>query len=290
MTLRFIKQFFFLFCVVFLLVNCSTPNKQNVYSRHALGYSFKLLAFNSDTSIYNPGVMAHVKAVFKTQNDSVFYDSENDLKGNYFVEIDSTKKDNFLKHCISLASEGDSVITLIKTEMFFKQQFNSPVPDFCKSDSVVKIYFKVTRVYRPDEFENVAKGLNQTEMQLIEAFYGSAKLFENARDEMGFFWVERPDSLEKLEKVKLGDLITLSYEGSFLNGRVVDLSPPGFQFTYGTPDQVLKGLNYVIGRLKIGQTSKIILPSQLAFGQNGSSNGSIPPFTPMMYKITISKQ
>jgi FKBP-type peptidyl-prolyl cis-trans isomerase len=57
---------------------------------------------------------------------------------------------------------------------------------------------------------------------------------------------------------------------------------------YGTPDQVLKGINYVIPRLKVGQSAKIILPSRLAFGEKGSSNGTVPPFTPLLYEITLN--
>jgi FKBP-type peptidyl-prolyl cis-trans isomerase len=70
----------------------------------------------------------------------------------------------------------------------------------------------------------------------------------------------------------------------------VDSSPQNFQINYGTPDQLIRGLNYAICKLKIGRFSKIILPSHLAFGENGSSNGSIPPFTPMLYKISVSKK
>jgi FKBP-type peptidyl-prolyl cis-trans isomerase len=67
----------------------------------------------------------------------------------------------------------------------------------------------------------------------------------------------------------------------------LEKSPANFEFTYGSPEQVLKGLNYVIGKLKFSQSVKIILPSRLAFGENGSSNGVVPPYTPLIYEVKV---
>lgn len=87
--------------------------------------------------------------------------------------------------------------------------------------------------------------------------------------------------------LKPGDLIAIAYQGEYLTGRFLEKSPEKFEFTVGTPDQLLKGLNYVITRLKLGENAKIILPSRLAFGENGSSNGMVPPYTPLVYELEI---
>lgn len=290
MTLRFTKILFpVLICLLFLLFeSCGNKRKEKGFTQHKLGYKYQLISFSNDSTAYKSGLIARVTACFKTQNDSVFYDTKNDLKGRFFVTVDSNKTDNFLKHRISLSMPGDSVCLLIKPDLFFEQQFASKVPNFCTGDSAVKVFFKVDQVYTEPEFEHLKNDITSNETQEIETFFGSVKDFELARDPSGFFWVEKPSPANNLPEIKQGNLISLKYEGGFLNGRIVDVSPENFQLTYGTPDQVLKGINYVIGRLKMGQTSKIILPSHLAFGQNGSSNGSIPPFTPMLYKITIT--
>ncbi|MGZ3885263.1 MAG: FKBP-type peptidyl-prolyl cis-trans isomerase [Bacteroidia bacterium] len=39
--------------------------------------------------------------------------------------------------------------------------------------------------------------------------------------------------------------------------------------------------------MKKGDFVKIILSSWLAFGETGSSNGTIPPFTPLLYEIKL---
>lgn len=285
---RLLRQFVFLLAIIVLLGSCSNRTKNN-YSYNVLGYWWQLLAFTGEKNTYQQGHIAWVNACFKTQNDSVFYDSEHDLRDRFFVRTDSLLKDNSLKHLISISAEGDSLCALITTDAFFKQQFNNTVPFFCRNDSIVKIFLKIKDVMSPEEFSKVEKQITNNELKEIEDFFGSAKDFELSRDSLGFYWVEKPVE-NGGEKVKMGDVILVNYEGAFLNGRVIDTSPKTFQLAYGTPDQLIKGLNNVISRLKIGQNSKIILPSHLAFGVKGSSNGSIPPYTPMVYKISITNK
>jgi FKBP-type peptidyl-prolyl cis-trans isomerase len=42
-----------------------------------------------------------------------------------------------------------------------------------------------------------------------------------------------------------------------------------------------------LASLKNGQTAEILLPSRLAFGEIGSSNGFVPPYTPLIYEVKI---
>ncbi|MGZ4099229.1 MAG: FKBP-type peptidyl-prolyl cis-trans isomerase [Bacteroidia bacterium] len=284
MMCRFIKLFTIGFAGL-LLTNCRPFHKQDTFTRKQ-DYWYKLLAFTTNNTHAKPGY-AWVDAVFKTQGDSVFYETRNEMQDRFFIKTDTLIKDNIFKRAISFSTEGDSVCVLIKPASFFKQQFKSEVPFFCKNDSSVKIFYKVKRILTSEEYNDIVKTITNKELHEIESYFNSAMDFELAKDSLGFYWVERPVGTGTTIAIA-GDQVTLSYEGGFLNGRVIDISPPGFTVNYGTPDQLLKGLNYVIGKLKKGQTTKIILPSQLAFGENGSSNGSVPPFTPMLYKISIT--
>jgi hypothetical protein len=231
--------------------------------------------------------MAWVSAAFKTQDDSLFYDTKNDLRDRFFVHTDTMYDANLFKTAISFSTEGDSLCILVNTATFFKEQFRSPVPLFARGDSVIRIYYKVKQLLTEAEYSRIVRENTTNELQEIESYFGSAERFEQSRDPLGFYWVERPEDTPG-GFVESGTTVSLSYSGGFLNGRIIDVSPVNFQIVYGTPDQLLKGLNYVISRLKIGQTTKIILPSQLAFGETGSSNGSVPPFTPMLYNISIN--
>ena len=41
--------------------------------------------------------------------------------------------------------------------------------------------------------------------------------------------------------------------------------------------------------MREGEKAKIIIPSQLAFGENGSSTGIVPPYTSVIYEVTMLK-
>lgn len=285
---RFFKQITFLLFFFFAFTFCENPTKKNSFTYNTSGYWHQLLSFNTDSLSNIPNSIYWISASFKNQKDSIFWDSYNNLNDNFFIDKDSAKSSNFLIKFASTLSELDSCLLLIKTKDFYSQQFNvSQIPFFSKTDSVVKINIKVKKIYRQQEFQNLQINLAQKEVQEIENYFSNVKDFELSKDSLGFYWIEKPIA-NTLPKIKFGDVISLSYTGCYLNGRVIDSSPKNFKITYGTPDQILKGLNYVISRLKLGQNAKIILPSRLAFGEKGSSNFMIPPFTPLVYTLKIN--
>jgi FKBP-type peptidyl-prolyl cis-trans isomerase FkpA len=270
-----------------VIPGCHSKKREKSFSYHPLGYYYQLISFESDSTLYEPRKVAWVTAIFKTQSDSIFWDSFNNLNDKFYLRIDSSEKNNFLKNYISKCSALDSACVLIRPHDFFRQQFKTDsIPFFSKKDSIVKINFKIKQVLSKEAFVKIRDNLQKKEMQQIEDFYGSGKDFEMAADPQGFYWIKKPEYLEHAV-VRPGDLVTISYNAHYLNGRFLEKSGNNFEFIYGTPDQVLKGLNYVIGRLKLGENAKIILPSRLAFGENGSSNGTVPPYTPLVYEIEL---
>jgi len=283
-------------CIV-ILISCSffyscnresqSKHYTNKFSVHPLGYYFRLLAFSSSSVCYQKGSIARVDAVFKNQSDSIFWDSRNNLSDLFFVKMDSNVKDNFLKFHISKSCPGDSLSLLIKTKDFFHQQFqNDTIPFFCKNDSVVEMNLKVRNLYSSKDFQKLCIDLQKQEVEEIDSFFKLNPKIKPTQDASGFYWITYP-AVSKSATVKIGELVTIAYRATFLNGRFLEKSNNNFEFIYGTPDQVLKGLNYVIGKLKLGQNTKILLPSRLAFAENGSSNGTVPPFTPLIYEIKI---
>jgi len=228
-----------------------------------------------------------VAATFKTQSDSVFWDSYNNLNDKYYLKNDSTEN-NFFKNYISKCSALDSGSVLVKTKDFYRQQFKSKaIPFFSQTDSVVCINFKVKQVYDKSEFVKIQHDLLEKEMAKIKRYFGTQEEMEAAKDPLGFYWIDHGrGSGDDLPKE--GDIVSIVYKGEFLNGRFLEKSNTEFEFIYGTPDQLLPGLNYVIRRLKLNENAKIILPSRLAFGENGSTNTTVPPFTPLVYEIKLT--
>ncbi len=276
------------FLIATALVSCSRSSaKKEGFSRDRSGYYYRLLAFNSDSVSYQPGRVAWLNASFSTQRDSVFWDSHNNLADAYFVGVDTFFTENAIKHFVSRSSEQDSACLLVPVDVFFRQQFRyNALPFFSKNDSVVKVNLKVKKFLRVKDYLLASNNLRQKEESDIEAFFGSTEAMEKATDPLGFYWIEKPENYTG-QTIHAGDMVTLNYEAFYLNGRFLEKSPDNFEIIYGTPDQLLKGLNYAISHLKVGDNAKIIVPSGLAFGKEGSSNGIVPPYTPLIYQISI---
>ena len=287
MMWRFIKTTLVLASLFRLIFSCAEKHKKTNFTKTKLGYWYRLLSFNSDSVCAPHSKIARVSATFKTQRDSVFWDSHNNVNDNFFMQLDSTATKNVFKRHVSLCCLLDSVCLLVPVRDFYAKQFQSDsIPFFSEGDSVVQINFKITELLSVKDFENKLFNFKKNEEQEIEDFFKSPTLLEAAIDPNGFYWLDRPAENDALP-ITSGDLVKISYQGHFLNGRFFEKSNEFFEFIYGTPDQLLKGLNYALASLKNGQTAKILLPSRLAFGEIGSSNGFVPPYTPLIYEVKI---
>ncbi len=285
--LKFCKLFFGVIFFILFFLSCGHKTK-SAYNFSENGYWYKLIAFEND-AVNNASNLTIIKLniSFKTQADSVFFDNYNNTNSILLLEARGKDELNFIsKQCLN-ANVGDSLELLIPCTIFYKQNFSSDkIPFFSAKDSVVKVNLKVLAFLSEQDYQNALLTNSNKEIQEITNFFGGEKKALEARDSVGFYWVEKPKS-DSQNNLKIGDTLSLTYKGGFLNGRIIDYSPTNFKLKVGTPDQLIKGLNLVISKLKLHQNAKIILPSRLAFGQNGNVFLNIPPFTPMLYEISI---
>jgi FKBP-type peptidyl-prolyl cis-trans isomerase FkpA len=89
------------------------------------------------------------------------------------------------------------------------------------------------------------------------------------------------------KKIESGATVTIKYTGYLLDGRKFDELESPLSFDLNAEGQLIKGLEIAIKRMKKGSKTKIILPSHLAFGEMGSSNGLIAPKSPVVYEVEL---
>ncbi len=89
-------------------------------------------------------------------------------------------------------------------------------------------------------------------------------------------------------RAALKEPLLLAWEGRRLeDGKVFDVQGeggPGFPWSPGTPDQVVRGIEVAVGLLREGQRGKFIFPSSFAFGNKGIP-GAVEPSTPVVYDV-----
>ena len=283
----------FLLLVIVLTISCSRDNKVNGYTRDESGYYYKLLAIGDGNESPLSESVVVMDAVMKTQSDSVFWDTKHDAANGLFVTLDADIINGSCKNHFLKMVEGDSVSFLIKPSVLFREYFDTIIPEFCTKDSLVKLDVRLNQIISKAEYQSLKRtstGQDEEEdteleeLQIIDCYLLQNYKYVKA-DVNGIYVLNKTST--NLEKVSSGKKVKVAYQGSFLDGRPIENTQQIIEFVYGTPDQLINGLNIVIGSLKKGETTKIIVPSRLAFGESGSSNGSIPPYTPLVYNITI---
>lgn len=271
------------------LMSCQKTETINGYSRDDHGFYYKLLAIGDGVKPPKNTSILCCDAVMKTLSDSVFWDTKHEAVNGLFIPMSSTHQlQGSCQSYFMKMVEGDSVSFLVKPSVFFKEYFNSPIPVFCKNDSLVKLDLKLRQIISNTQFEALKQQqIEDHELQELKKIDDYLKRNRKPLkpNPQGIYVLEKKET--HLEPVTDGEKIVIQFQGFYLDGRPIDRATQEMEVIYGTPDQLISGLNSMVGSLKKGESTKIIVPSRLAFGERGSSNGDIAPFTPILYNLKI---
>jgi FKBP-type peptidyl-prolyl cis-trans isomerase FklB len=80
----------------------------------------------------------------------------------------------------------------------------------------------------------------------------------------------------------------VNYKGTFIDGRVFDQSPPGKPISFPVGG-VIPGWTEALQLMHVGETWELTLPSNIAYGANGTPDGTIPPNTPLVFSVELLK-
>ncbi|MCK5822444.1 MAG: FKBP-type peptidyl-prolyl cis-trans isomerase [Bacteroidales bacterium] len=283
------KKFFLITLVLtFFFTSCDYFSKHTGFSKTETGIYYKLHIIGEEVNPAKSGNYVTVDLNYKTINDSSFFHEQRTFK--------ITKPDykGSIDECFLMLSKGDSSTFIIDADNFFTKTLKTSLPQFIANNSQMKVDIKMNDIrteeqYTTDkeEFLKWIEDFGDYEKTILKRFIDEQKVdVEPTKSGLYFFTVKKGDG----KKVKKGDLITIDYDGRFLNGKFFDSTKKRqqpFDFVYGSELQVIPGLEEAIGMMEQGEKAVVIIPSSLAFGDNGSSTGIIPPFTSLIYEIEI---
>jgi FKBP-type peptidyl-prolyl cis-trans isomerase FkpA len=285
------KRIFVLPIILFAFVySCNLFQEYPEYTKTKTGVYYKLNVIGEDTTKANVGDYITIDIAYRTIEDSVFF------YGRRILQISKPQFAGSIEECFLLMAEGDSITFIISADNFFGKTLNTSLPQFIPLNSDMKVDIKMVDfrseeqyVREKEEFLKWIEDFGEYEQMVLRRFIEEEDI-EVEPLEGGMYYIPVAEGAGK--EIELGDLVTVHYEGKFLNGKYFDSTKKRntpLEFVLGTEWYVIPGLEEGIELMKEGERAIFIIPSSLAFGEEGSSTGIIPPFTSVVFDVEVVK-
>lgn len=289
------KRFLFLFVILFIY-SCSFNKKQGPYKGYMVydnGIYYKYADLGVKGVRVAPGKTLEVFINYARMNDSVFWDS----RGLWYpftmlIPYDSVLKSNTYRKMLLKCNEGDSINLIVKKDMILGGGLKLA---YSISDSMVKVNIRIAAILdsaqlkaKLEKYALLGKDKEIREQVELTRYL----LYNNVpdSDKNGDIYLI-PMLQGNGPEITAGCRVTISYTGYFLNHKTFDSIPVNdpLDFVIGDSGQVISGLERGIKKMREGEKAKIIIPSHSAFGEKGSSTGIVPPYTTIVYEVTMLK-
>lgn len=160
-------------------------------------------------------------------------------------------------------------------------------------EDTLRLSILLQDLYTEEEWKaHLEKEQWKTDEEMNEQIRLSAYLKENQVDAEtrigGMYYL--PVSEGKGRIVQAGDHVSVHYRSMYLDSTEFDNSREAgtpLEFILGKPDQVLPGFELGIRKMRVGGKAVFILPSQLGYGEFGSTTGLVPPYTTLIYEVEL---
>ena len=269
---------------------CNNDSKYPSYSKSSSGIYYKLEKIGENDQKPKAGDYITIDLVYKTIKDSIFF------TGHRKLQLTRSEFEGSIDECFSMLNKGDKAEFIIHANDFFKRTLQSNLPSFLTESSDIKIEINVIDIQTMQDFENHKKAFvkwiedfGDYEREILLQYIHQKKIaFEPTASGIYYMKTQKGNG----RKVALGDTLEIEFEGRFLDGKFFDSTvkrKESFYFVYGTEWQLIKGLEEVVGMMEEGEKALAIMPSELAFGSNGSTTGIIPPFTSLIFEVEVKK-
>jgi FKBP-type peptidyl-prolyl cis-trans isomerase len=223
-------------------------------------------------------IQMHVK--YTTSKDSVLFNSFT-MPKPIVMEVPKSPFKGSFEEAVTMLSPGDSGQFLIAADSIFRKEFGAVRPSFIDSGSYLTFTVKLIKAEKKEVFikkQELEKAERATKQKGIDeqiiAGYIAEKGLHPIKTEAGVYIQVEQEGKGNLPVA--GDTISVHYTGRTLDGQVFDTSKKEdggmgspFDFVLGvTP--IIQGWQDGISKLKKGSKAELIIPSQLAYGEQGT--------------------
>lgn len=278
------KIIIYLFIALITLVSCGKKNKYEGYSyNEKYEYYYKLISFgDSFKEAHNTDVVSVSVAFSHIYSDSIVFFSDVDV---IVDDCDSLCLPLLLKN----VHTGDNISFIVSPNNFLIDSLYDEMHSLYNEEEI-QIDVIVNSVLDSSSYLQHQKEMvlwkqtkEEYENYLIKKYIKQRKV-KFQRLQSGIY--KRILKKGKGKMPKENNLLTITYQGSTLNGEIINHFTT-MDFTYGSQWQVIDGIEKVLKTMKKGERAQVIIPSKYAWGEVGSSDGSIQPYTTLIFDIEL---
>jgi FKBP-type peptidyl-prolyl cis-trans isomerase len=273
------RQLFALGAMVWLLAACNSTETTET------GIEYKIHKTEEGARMVAKGDILTLNMLVNVENtDSLLFNS---FAENKPFEIPADEPS--LGSIFSLLKKGDSATFFINADTLYTKSFRQPLPPGITSSDRIRFQVSITDIYSQEEIEKKIELRNQefrvTDSLAFEQFIGANQGMKTTESGLRYTVIKAT----KGKKVNAGNKVTVKYKGTFLDGRVFDQTKegqPDFVFNVGQR-KVIKGWDEGLQLMKEGETFRLLIPWNLAYGEFGS--GPIPPYASLLFDVELVK-
>lgn len=249
--------------VFFLILNFLLKSQDYNFQTTSSGLKYSIIKKGEGKPL-KKGDKVYVHYIGKLMNDSTFDSSINRDPFSFYLGEGEVIKG--WDEGISLMNEGDSAILIIPPQLGYGERKIGNIPP----NSTLKFYLKIVKREDPP---------------VIVPFETKGKDTIISEEGLKYILVTEYKNQPLPEK---GDVVEVNYTGYFKDGRIFDSSikrgkPIRFELGKG---QVIKGWEIGLSKLHKGEKARLIIPYQLAYGENGRPP-LIPPKSDLIFDVEL---
>jgi len=274
---------------------------QSIIQRTPEGALYTIFTHNTGDKIKLNDVIT-LQVIQKTDKDSVLSSTYN-VGHPVKIQVQPSQSLTDLMEIFPLLTSGDSVLVKIPTDSVFKGHEDKR-PPFLPKGTYINFLIKIVQVQSLTDAiaeRNAELAKVKADELVQENKYIADKKLVVKTTPSGLKYIITKTSLKPRPQV--GDTVFVNYTGKLLSGQVFDssiaavaqqagLQQPGrtyepIKFAVGKTE-VIKGWDEGLLLLNEGAKATFIIPSALAYGEQGSPDGAtIPPFSTLVFNVEL---
>lgn len=259
------------------------------FNKTKSGLEYRFIVKNDTTKVPKEGDIVELVMNYTDEKDSLLF-STNEVPGAFRMQIKNIKSiEGSVDEGIAMMAEGDSAVFYVDAFTFFSKSKKAELPKYIESGSKLKFYIKLKKVLNYEEFEEERRILrvNQEseELNLLKKYLENANI-NILPSPTGLYYIETFTGTGR--KPIAGKPVEIHYTGKFIDGKIFDSTykkGQSFKYIYGV-GQVISGMDEGVSQMKVGGKSTLVIPSNIAYGDNGYGE-LIPPYSTLIFEIEL---